>query len=152
MNNLPFNIQSYFDFISCVEFFQHLPSFSLREKLLLDLYSLLKKNGYLSFTAYYYSKDKRKYDFIEIEKPGERGKQGFHKGQIYYYNFDLPEFYVLCKQQGFDIADYRLFYFDLPLWVRVIKKIFKIKRQNIENILYRTHKNNANRIYMILKK
>lgn len=149
INRLPFNSQASFNFINVCDCIQHIPSFTLRENLINQIYSLLNKKGKLSITAYHYSKDKHINGVIsKVEKPGEFGKQGLHIGGIYYYNFTKDEFYTLISNGGFRIIECKIFYFNFPFLIRVINKFLKIKRDLLEKITYKYLNKYGQRMYI----
>ncbi|MBD3232564.1 MAG: methyltransferase domain-containing protein [candidate division Zixibacteria bacterium] len=152
ISRLPFYKPDCFDFINCEDFIQHIPSFGERERILSELYCFLKKNGRLAITAYHYSRSKQSVDFIQPDKVGESGKQGFHLNDIYYYNFSLPELYVLLYQQSFRILEYGLFFFELPVWARILRRATRCDRIKLEKSLYRFLKSSANRVYFCASK
>lgn len=149
INHLPFNSQASFNFINVCDCIQHIPSFTLRENLINQIYSLLNKKGKLSITAYHYSKDKHINGAIyKVEKPGEFGKQGLHIGGIYYYNFTKDEFYTLISNGRFRIIECKIFYFKFPYLIVLINKFLKIERYLLEKITYKCLNKYGQRIYI----
>ncbi len=91
-------------------------------------------------------------DLIESDKVSESGKQGFYLNNIHYYNFSLPELYVLLHQQTFKMLEYGLFFFELPVWARIFRKATRYNRIKLEKLLYSFLKSSAHRVYLCTSK
>jgi len=143
-NQLPF-MEKLFDDVCMVDFFQHIPSFCLREKLLLNIKNISKKGARIILTSYNYNERKAKQRLIYEKSEnvfGEWGKTGYHANSIYYYNYHYSELIPLVNQ-FFDIQTYFGFYLDFPLYLRIIRKLlnlFGISFAEFESKYYFTKK------------
>lgn len=148
-NALPIVQLPRFNFINALDFIQHIPGFCARERLLGDLYGLLTPGGALSLTAYHFSKSKGKEElFRKDPRPGEGGKQGFHRGGFYYYNFHLEEAMAMIAQAGFKIKNQGLFYFTIPRRFLFIKSLLGLNRLDFESRFGRFLKAYGERLFI----
>ena len=126
VNKLPFT-EEVFDDVCMVEFIQHIPSFCLREKLLLDVKNISKKGAKIILTSYNYNEKKTKQKLIYKKSEsvlGEWGKTGYHAKSIYYYNYHYSELIPLVNQ-FFEIKNYFGFLLDFPLYIKIIRKLLR---------------------------
>ncbi len=77
---LPFPTNS-FDAVASCQMIEHVPSERMRERVIAEIARILKPNGRFAISGYHYSLLTRWF-----------GKEGFHKGGIYFFRFTRDEF------------------------------------------------------------
>lgn len=140
VNQLPFN-KELFNEICMADFFQHIPTFYLREKLLSNIKTISKNGAKIILTSYNYNKKKAKEKLIYKKSEniiGEPGKIGYHANSIYYYNYHYSELIPLVNQ-FFEVKNCFGFYLNFPLYLRIFRKLLgfiKIDHVTFESKYY----------------
>lgn len=80
---LPFKSES-FDAVASCQMIEHVPSSRMRERVVAEIARILKPNGRFAISGYHYSLLTRWF-----------GKEGVHKGGIYFFRFTQDEFLKL---------------------------------------------------------
>jgi len=82
---LPFRDES-FDAVASCQMIEHVPSDRMRNKVIAEIARILKPNGRFAISGYHYSLLTRWF-----------GKEGVHKGGIYFFRFTRNEFLQLLS-------------------------------------------------------
>ncbi|MEZ8221621.1 Trm112p-like protein [Candidatus Fervidibacteria bacterium JGI MDM2 JNZ-1-D12] len=82
---LPFRDES-FDAVASCQMIEHVPSDRMRKKVIAEIARILKPNGRFAISGYHYSLLTRWF-----------GKEGVHKGGIYFFRFTRDEFLQLLS-------------------------------------------------------
>jgi len=80
---LPFRSQC-FDAVASCQMIEHVPSHRMRQRVIAEIARILKPNGRFAISGYHYSLLTRWF-----------GKEGVHKGGIYFFRFTREEFLEL---------------------------------------------------------
>jgi SAM-dependent methyltransferase len=90
-----------FDKVVSFQVLEHLPTPEMRAKAARGAARILKRGGTLTLTVYNWSLSKQR---LALRGIGDNTrKEGFHGGEIYYFNFEPGDVTSMLKEAGFEL-------------------------------------------------